>query len=171
VYLAINSGFGYKRVPLVSDDMMNAIEKVSHMPAAYLLKHPSANSAILQFIYISQTFYISSLAASKISTSFLLIRLTRTKSHLTAAYICIATTIAWSVASIILVTIRGRTSQPWEDWDDPGSHMYPKWVSIEAVGLLIEISIVGLAAVLAGQLALTARVRAVIMAAFGVRLL
>lgn len=49
--------------------------------------------------------------------------------------------------------------------------MFPKWMSIEVVGMLIEISIVGLAAVLAGQLALTPKVRGVIMAAFGVRLL
>jgi hypothetical protein len=90
---------------------------------------------------------------------------------MTTAYTCIGITIAWSVGSTFLVTIRGKCRAPWEEWDEPTSKMYQKWIAIEVVGMLVEISIVILAAVLARQLALTLKTRLVILAAFGARLL
>ena len=73
--------------------------------------------------------------------------------------------------AILLVALRSELQEPWLEWINAKNCLYSRWILIETVGMAIEVGLVALAATLVGFLAMNNKLKYVVMAAFGVRLL
>ena len=76
----------------------------------------------------------------------------------------------WILAAVLGVALRGDLSRPWETLD--GSQgLYIRWIIVEVLGLAIEVALMAMSFALIGGLQMKLQKRALILSAFGWRLL
>lgn len=75
------------------------------------------------------------------------------------------------MGAILLIAVRKDLSEPWLDWINGTNSLYARWISIETVGMAIEIGLVALAATLVEFLSMNSKLKYVVIGAFSVRLL
>jgi hypothetical protein len=97
-----------------------------------------------------------------------------------------ATSGLWTLASALLIALRGDLSHPWRTLDGTqglvstvSSHsnlpsdqnQFDRWIAIEVTGLLLECALFAMSTALVWGLQMKLMKRAQILSAFGVRLL
>ncbi|KAK2871601.1 hypothetical protein FQN49_003017 [Arthroderma sp. PD_2] len=123
-----------------------------------------------QALFIGQISYIGSTGLSRVSTAFFIGQLTRHPPRIRVARILASVAGGWTVASILLVSLRGDLSQPWTVLDGEQSLFY-RWIAVEAGGLATEVAVWLLSLYLIWGLQMKCRKQVLILVAFGCRLL
>lgn len=91
--------------------------------------------------------------------------------HLRFAQGIIGFTILWSIAAVLLISLRHNLLQPWVEWIDARNTLYHRWIIIETIGMAIEVGLVVQATALVGFLAMTSKIKLIVMGIFSIRLL
>ncbi|OAA69825.1 hypothetical protein ISF_03095 [Cordyceps fumosorosea ARSEF 2679] len=128
----------------------------------------------LKAYYASTILYIMALCPAKASMSLLISRVSRQAAdkHLLATRIVTAIILAWGLASIFIVAFQCGSARPW-DLSAPGHcpNLFPRWLVVEVLSLVIELLISGLAFSLVLDLDMAVRTKLIVIFAFSAQLL
>jgi hypothetical protein len=106
--------------------------QTSSKPAKSYLHH--------QALFASQILYVIAIGFTRISTSFFTGRfLTRDQRNMKLAHGFTIAFGVWTVASIFIVALRGQLSTPWDTLDGAQT-LFIRWLAIEAIGTIIDVS-------------------------------
>lgn len=98
-----------------------------------------------KLIWVSDIFYLLTLAIAKGAALPLLTQLTRIKNFVLACHSLAVFTVVWGILSTCIIAARCHLGSPWLDNSTSKcSSLYPRWVAIETFSLLIEICIFGI---------------------------
>ncbi|KAI9744980.1 MAG: hypothetical protein M1835_002655 [Candelina submexicana] len=120
--------------------------------------------------YAGELLYIVAMCLSKLSTSLLVARLTRSAGHLTATRIVAGISIVWGVAAILTIAIRCKYSEPWLVIRNQCPDMAARWIAVGALGLVIEVLLLGLPIYLVWDLQMPMISKVIVVFAFAFRL-
>lgn len=146
-------------------------------------------SVLTQALYGSQLCYVVSIGLTKMSTAFFIGHLSQYAPHFRISYLLAVVSGVWTVASTILIALRGNLSRPWATYDGSealvgfihipsfltllnlNTPQYVRWIAIEAVGLVIEAALWGYSIDIVWGLQMKISKRILILCAFACRLL
>ncbi|RDW88000.1 hypothetical protein BP6252_00032 [Coleophoma cylindrospora] len=150
VYIALHRGFGTSGVLIPQE------------------KIPS----ILKALYASDIFFVAALFFSKLSTAFLILRLTPGRGHFIAVWSAISLVGAWCLASLIILGIRCHPLQPWIDVLSASacSSLFLRWQVITALDIITELVLFAIAIYLVWNLRMQLGNKAKVVGAFGCRI-
>ncbi|EGX93900.1 hypothetical protein CCM_02170 [Cordyceps militaris CM01] len=135
--------------------------------------HDSVDSGLKAY-YASTIMYIMALCPAKASMSLLISRVSRQAAdkHLLATRIATSIIVLWGVASVFIVAFQCGSTQPW-DLAAPGhcTGLFPRWLAIEALSLVLELLIASLAFSLVLGLDLALQTKLIVILAFSAQLL
>lgn len=77
----------------------------------------SMHSQIAKALFSQQQFYILAMGLCKISATMFLICLSTSDTHTMPSYAVIVATVVWTVASMLVVCLRGKLDSPWSTMD------------------------------------------------------
>jgi hypothetical protein len=137
--------------------------------------------------FANDIFYILVLYLSKCSLGLLYLRLTPAKGHTLAAWSIIAGSTVWAVMSVMLISIRCHVGNPWASWGTECTNFvsclpylslvvlrcmqFPRWEVIGTLDIVLEFALFLMAVYLVKGLQMSLRAKAIVVAAFGSRLL
>ncbi|TQV94294.1 MFS transporter [Cordyceps javanica] len=128
----------------------------------------------LKAYYASSIMYIMALCPAKASMSLLISRVSRQAAdkHLLATRIVTAIILVWGLSSVFIVAFQCGRSRPW-DFTMVGHcpALFPRWLAIETVSLVIELLISGLAISLVLGLDMALQTKLIVIFAFSAQLL
>jgi hypothetical protein len=108
---------------------------------------------------------------TKLSTSFLFLRLTPGKGHSIAIWSTIAMTTAWGVISILLIAIRCHPANPWLDTTaDMCGNLFARWQFIAALDILTEAALFSISLYLIWGIQMSLKSKTIVVTSFGCRL-
>lgn len=76
-----------------------------------------SNQTSSQALYGSQLFYVVSVGLTRVSAAFFIGHLTRYAPQVRISYILAAASGVWTVASTLLIALRGNILRPWATFD------------------------------------------------------
>ncbi|KAI9710043.1 MAG: hypothetical protein M1812_007507 [Candelaria pacifica] len=131
---------------------------------------PSSLLVIQKTNYAGEMLYIAAMCLSKLSTSLLVARLTRSAGHLTATRIVSVISIIWGAAGLMTIAIRCKYSEPWLILKNQCPDMAARWIAVGSLGLVIEVLLLGLPVYLVWNLQMPLMSKAIVVFAFAFRL-
>ncbi|KAH8755894.1 hypothetical protein F5882DRAFT_367530 [Hyaloscypha sp. PMI_1271] len=124
-----------------------------------------------KLVYAADILYIVTLALSKHSLDLLFIRLSPFKKHLQAAKCIRYFVLVWTIASLGAISLRCNVRNPWTDiTSDQCPSMLVRWQVITAFNIISEVAIFGMSFFLVEGLRMPLSQKAIVIAAFGIRL-
>ncbi|KAJ4144376.1 hypothetical protein LMH87_003260 [Akanthomyces muscarius] len=134
--------------------------------------HDSVDSGLKAY-YASTIMYILALCPAKASMSLLISRVSRQAAdkHLLATRVVTAVILVWGVASVFIVAFQCGSTRPWDLTAGHCTGVFPRWLVIETVSLLIELLISALAFTLVLGLDLAFQTKFIVVMAFSAQLL
>ncbi|KAI9801612.1 MAG: hypothetical protein M1825_003291 [Sarcosagium campestre] len=148
VFVAVNLGLG-KRQELLSESHLINIQKAG---------------------YAGDILYFLALCLSRLSTAFLIARLSRSKEHLIAAYATGVFTVLWGVAGTFAIATRCEIRQPWIMLGTQCEDLGTRWIALGTIGIAIETVLILLPVYLVWNLQMARSSKAVVVGAFAFRL-
>ncbi|KAI9701000.1 MAG: hypothetical protein M1836_001668 [Candelina mexicana] len=161
-FAEVGAGYG-KKEAILSPSSLVEIQKTSIKCHAYYDLASKSN-------YVGELLYLVAMCLSKLSTSLLVARLTRSAGHLTATRIVSGISIVWGVAAILTIAIRCKYSEPWLIVKNQCPDMAARWIAVGALGLVIEILLLGLPIYLVWDLQMPMISKVIVVFAFAFRL-
>ena len=163
-FWAIHRGYGKPRADIEASQRVS-VEGVWTNSLEY-----GTSTNDIQALFTSQITYIISIGLTRVSTAFFISNLTRHRPQLRMSYALAGASGVWILAAVLGVALRGDLSRPWETLD--GSQgLYIRWIIVEVLGLAIEVALMAMSFALIGGLQMKLQKRALILSAFGWRLL
>lgn len=187
-FWAIHYGYG-QPLDSIPESHKGDVEKVRLRHWRHCCSGKFLTSVLTQALYGSQLCYVVSLGLTKMSTAFFIGHLSRYAPHFRISYILAAASGLWTVASTILIALRGNLSRPWATYDGSealvgfihipsyltllslNTPQYVRWIAIEAVGLVVEVALWGYSIDIVWGLQMKISKRILILCAFACRLL
>jgi len=119
VFYQVHNGFG-DTIGRLDRPEIDKIQKVPYRP----LESPSQgipSNSVPQFMYADGFFYILAIWVSKISTTFLYMRLSRQRSHRLMNFSIMGVLALTCAISILIIALRCDISRPWEYFNLAGT--------------------------------------------------
>ncbi|OAA47141.1 hypothetical protein NOR_02777 [Metarhizium rileyi] len=120
-------------------------------------------------LYIGQILYVLSIGLCRVSAAFFIARMTYLGPQSKPAYIVASSSVLWTVVSMLVIALRGQLERPWEV-PEHNRRLHLRWIVVEAIGIVIELSLWALSVHLVWSLQMRRKKRAFIICAFGARL-
>ncbi|CAK7265711.1 hypothetical protein SEPCBS119000_001658 [Sporothrix epigloea] len=149
VFLAISHGFGKILSDLTPSDIL----------------------AWQRFMYASDIFFLITMWLTKSSVALLLMRISRDISHGVMAHVLLVASAVYFVVSVLVVSIRCDTSQPWNNSvDGCSASTFARWAAVTALDILTEAAIFVGGVWLVHGIQLPWSKKSVVVIAYGLRL-
>ncbi|KAJ3485916.1 hypothetical protein NLG97_g6722 [Lecanicillium saksenae] len=126
--------------------------------------------AIQTGLYLAHILYVISFGLCRAASATFIAYISHSGPHIKPAQVVAIVTVVWTVASTLAIGIRGNLAHPWTVLDG-SSAMFIRWIAIEVTGIVIELTLWGMAAHLVWGIQLKVSKRIMIICAFGTRLL
>ncbi|KAK6442707.1 hypothetical protein LTR95_001066 [Oleoguttula sp. CCFEE 5521] len=132
--------------------------------------HEVDRSKVHKALFVGQMMYAIAVGLTRVSTSFFTGRfLTRDQGNIRLAYGFSTAFGVWTVASVFIVALRAPLAEPWETLDG-SSAMWIRWLIVEAVGVVMDLSTFALCVYLIWGLQMPLGKRMAVVAIFACRL-
>ncbi|KAF1965591.1 hypothetical protein BU23DRAFT_545768 [Bimuria novae-zelandiae CBS 107.79] len=118
----------------------------------------------------AQILYLSSLFLSKCAVLFLYLRLSPQKRHIYVTWTTIAISVAWLLASVVLVALPCSALDFWFKGGAKCSYLWLRWKAIGAIDIATETVIVLISVLMVAHINMRLKGKIVVIVAFSARL-
>jgi len=114
--------------------------------------------------------YIFTLLLSKCGVIFLYLRLSPRKGHVIASWTTMGACVVWGIISLVLISVPCRPREYWSEGLEQCSGLREKWRAVAGLDIITELAIFSISIYLVAQLNMKTRSKALVVAAFSLRL-